>query len=163
VATGPAAGQAQPERTAERPLPDRAQARVRRLAHRPAGRQDALLPRALRLLGLTVSARSNARIAVVKDVVIDSAAVLCAFLMAARMKHAITPSAMRVGMMGAVLHTAGQRALPRTLGAARARRVPCRPEVRAERPPRQGRLGHGPGADLRVSLRLGRSLRRATL
>lgn len=44
-------------------------------------------------------------------IVIDSAAVLCAFLMVARMKPAVTPFAMRVGVMGAALHTVGQLAI----------------------------------------------------
>lgn len=44
-------------------------------------------------------------------IVIDSAAVLCAFLMVARMKPTVTPFALRVGVMGAVLHTAGQLAI----------------------------------------------------
>jgi hypothetical protein len=44
-------------------------------------------------------------------IVIDSVAVLCAFLMVARMKPAVTPFAMRIGLIGAGLHTAGQLAI----------------------------------------------------
>ena len=44
-------------------------------------------------------------------ILIDSAAVLCAFLMVVRMKPVVTPFAMRFGVMGAALHTAGQLAI----------------------------------------------------
>jgi hypothetical protein len=46
-------------------------------------------------------------------IVIDSVAVLCAFLMVARMKPspAVTTFAMRIGLIGAGLHTAGQLAI----------------------------------------------------
>jgi len=39
---------------------------------------------------------------------IDGAAVLCAFLMVLRMKPVLTPFALRFGVVGASLHTAGQ-------------------------------------------------------
>jgi hypothetical protein len=42
---------------------------------------------------------------------IDSAAVLCAFLMVVRMKPVVTSFAMRFGFVGAGLHTAGQLAV----------------------------------------------------
>ena len=42
---------------------------------------------------------------------IDIAAVLCAFVMVARMKHVVTPFARRFGVIAVALHTAGQLAI----------------------------------------------------
>lgn len=42
---------------------------------------------------------------------IDSASVLCAFLMVVRTRRVVTPFATRLGVTGAALHTAGQLAI----------------------------------------------------
>jgi hypothetical protein len=44
-------------------------------------------------------------------IAIDLAAVLCAFVMVARLRHIVTPFALRFGVVGSAVHAAGQVAM----------------------------------------------------